>query len=201
MLKIGITGNMGSGKSTVCQFFERLGISVFHADDQAKSLYNHPEIQAEMIKKFGEEVYENGSINKQKLAAIIFNNAAALHFVNNLIHPAVQRQFEKWLCKLEKSPYVLYEAAILFETGRHTYFDKIILIKAPVSLKIKRIKQRDGLNHQQIIQRLNYQWPDKSKTALADFIINNNEKHELLPQVENIHENLLLLSKQFHSTL
>jgi len=191
MLKIGITGNIGSGKTTVCQLFKNFGVPVFQADTVARSLYYLPEIRNAIIQNFGENIYTGEKLNTAELASIIFNDPDALKTVNQLIHPAVQEQFTKWCNQQHYSPYVLYEAAIIFESGRQGHFDRIIVVKAPIAIRIQRIKLRDGLSVKQIRQRMQHQWTEKAKTGLADFIINNNGKQELLSQVERIHKQLL----------
>jgi dephospho-CoA kinase len=185
MLTIGITGGIGSGKSTVCRVFRVLGAPVFQADLVARKLQDEdPEIRDRLIELFGPEIYpENGLLNRKKLAEIIFNNQLLLEKVNNLIHPAVHREFKKWKEQMFKFPYLLYEAAILFETGNFRSFDYTILVVADQKERIERVMKRDNLSAEAILQRMNNQMKDADKIILADFIIENNDNQLIIPQV------------------
>lgn len=185
MLTIGITGGIGSGKSTVCRIFRVLGAPVFQADLVARKLQDEdPEIRGRLMELFDPEIYtENGLLNRKKLAEIIFNNHLLLEEVNKLIHPAVHREFKKWKEQMFKFPYVLYEAAILFETGNFRSFDYTILVVADQQERIERVMKRDNLSSEAILQRMNNQMKDAEKIILADFIIENNDNQLIMPQV------------------
>jgi len=194
MITVGLTGGIGSGKSTVAKVFEKLGIHVFYADEEAKEILrsNH-QIKEKLISIFGNQLYKDGILDRKFLAAQIFKDKNALERVNNIVHPAVIARFLEW-CSAQKAPYVLQEAAILFETGGYKRFDKNILITAPKELRIARIKQRDNASEEEIVQRMKNQWEESHKLPLADFVILNDESEMLLPQILGIHENLLQIA-------
>lgn len=185
MLTIGITGGIGSGKSTVCKVFGVLGIPVFQADVVARKLQNEdPQIKKSLIELFGTEIYSgDGMLNRKKLAKIIFNNRLLLEKVNNLIHPAVRLEFEHWQAKQHKVPYVLYEAAILFETGSSRNFDYTILVVTDEKERIERVMKRDHITYEAILQRMQNQMKDTEKRRLADFVLENNDDQMIIPQV------------------
>jgi dephospho-CoA kinase len=187
---VGITGGMGSGKSIACKIFRLLDVPVFEADGIAKELLdNHPEIRNELTSLFGESIYLSGQgANRKKLASLIFHDPVALMKVNNIIHPRVREAFIHWT-RQQKAPYVLHEAAILFESGFYKMMDRNILIRADKELRIQRIMKRDGLSREQIKARMDQQWPDEKKAQLADYILVNN--HELLlPEILRIHKKI-----------
>jgi dephospho-CoA kinase len=191
MITVGLTGGLGSGKTTVAKVFQTLGIPVFYADDEAKELTNaSPEIRQGLLSTFGPELYASGSLNKVLLASIIFNNPDALARVNRLIHPAVQQAFAAWAAR-QHSVYVVQEAAILFETGGYKNFDKMVLVTAPQELRITRVIQRSGWSREEALQRMANQWDENQKIPLADFVILNDGSQPLLPQILAIHENLI----------
>ncbi len=191
MIKVGLTGGMGSGKSTVAQVFSSLGIPVFYADDEAKKLLDEsPKIREKITALFGAEMYADAKLNRKLLASHIFNDKSAIEKVNNIVHPAVAASFEVW-STAQKAFYVLQEAAILFETGGYKRFDKNILVTAPQSVRVNRIIERDKLPEAQIIARMQNQWDENHKIPLADFVILNDGSAMLLPQILRIHEDLL----------
>ena len=160
MLKVGITGGIGSGKTLVCTIFAALGVPVYHADTQAKLLMNTDhELKASIEKYFGNDIYRNGTIDRRKLAEIIFNDKKALEKINSLVHPAVARDFESWSA-LQTSPYVLEEAAIIFESDIAHRFDKVILVTAPENLRIERVCARDNVTPEIVRKRMKNQWTD-----------------------------------------
>ncbi len=192
MIRVGITGNIGSGKTLSSMVFNKLGIPVFEADQQAKALYMEQEVKAKMSVRFGDQIYfSNGQLNKKKLADILFSDPNAVSFVNNLIHPAVRQKFSSWVDQQTNCPYILYEAAILFETGYYKQLDYNILVVAPAEIRIKRVMERDHVGLDAVKKRMQYQWSDEQKTELADFIIKNDDENLLIPQVLTIHRNLL----------
>ena len=195
MLKIGITGGIGSGKSTVAKVFEVLDIPVYYADDAAKRLMNEDEQLKEKIQlQFGNEVYKNGQLDKKHLANIVFKSPQQLALLNALVHPATLRDAERWMQK-QSTAYAIKEAALIFESGAHEHLDYVIGVTAPAPLRILRTMQRDGITREEVIARLDKQMDDTIKMKLCDFVINNDEQEMLLPQILSLHEKLLTLSK------
>jgi len=195
MLKVGITGGIGSGKSTVCRVFSVLGIPVFNADIEAGRLQNEdPQIGTELIGIFGPEIYSaEGLLDRKKLASIVFNNSELLDKLNSIIHPAVHREFEKWSTRNSNFPYVIYEAAILFETGSFRNFDFTILVVADEQERIERVSKRNHSRPEDVLQRMNHQLKDKEKIKMADFLIENNDNQLIIPQILKLDQ--LLKSK------
>ncbi len=185
MLTIGITGGIGSGKSTVCRVFKTLGIPIFQADIVAKQLQNEdPQIRKGLMSLFGTKIYTNdGLLDRRKLANLIFNNKENLLQVNNLIHPVVRNEFELWKKHKTEYPYILYEAAILFETGNFRSFDYTIVVVADEGQRIERVMKRDQVTHEAILQRMSNQMKDAEKVKLADFIIENNDNQLIIPEI------------------
>ncbi len=183
-LKIGITGGIGSGKSTVCRVFKIIGIPIFEADQVAKQLLQtRSEIKEGLIHLFGKEVYsEDGTIDRKKLASIIFNDDVQLRKMNALVHPVVRNEFQQWV-KQQNSPYVIHEAAILFESGFYKMMDFTILVSAPEEERIQRVMQRDGVSEKQVKERLAKQWTDAERRKLADKEIINDNKNPVIPEI------------------
>lgn len=193
MLKIGLTGGIGSGKTTVAKVFEKLGVPVFYADLEAKKCMQSDVCLIKQLKaNFSNDIYVDNKLQKDRLASIIFNDYSALHTINRLVHPAVHRVFEAW-CEIQTASYVLKEAAILFESGSDKELDKIICVSAPDDLRKQRVIQRDSVKESQVIDRMSKQWEQNRKIELAHFHIVNDEKQLLIPQVLEIHS---LLSKE-----
>lgn len=191
MLKIGITGGIGSGKSTACKVFEILGIPVFYADDVAKKIMViDPLLKSQIKETFGKESYLNeGTVNRKYLAQIVFNNEQELQKLNKLVHPAVFRAFDNWALGLtSKAPYLVKEAALLFESGSYKMCDQNILVTAPLEVKINRVMQRDHVNREEVVARMSKQWTDEEKIKFANFIIYNDEQHSVISQVLELHE-------------
>ncbi|MCK3684262.1 dephospho-CoA kinase [Maribellus sp. YY47] len=190
-LKVGITGGIGSGKSTICKVFEKLGAPVFEADPVAKRLIDtDPEIRQGLIDLFGPDIYtEKESVDRKKLAEKIFNDEIQLAKVNALVHPAVRAEFLKW-AESQDVPYVVHEAAILFESGFYQMMDYTILVTAPEEDRIKRVTMRDGSSREQVIERMNKQWADDEKRKLASIEIKNDNRELILPQIVNIDKQL-----------
>ena len=195
MLKAGITGGIGSGKTTVCKMFEKLGMPVYYADDQAKYLMQHEHFLIDQLKKnFGEDVYVNGKLDRKLLAGKVFNDPARLALLNSLVHPAVFRDTERWMeeQKEKKVPYVLKEAALLVETGSYKALDKLIVVTAPLDTRVQRVSERDKTNEEEIMARVKNQLPEEEKVKLADFVITNTGSlEELEQQVLKIHEQMI----------
>ncbi|MFW5687554.1 MAG: dephospho-CoA kinase [Bacteroidota bacterium] len=192
MLRIAVTGNIGSGKSVVCRVFQNLGIPVFYADKEAKQLYNDPDVLQQMTDRFGEKILNNNKqLDTKALAAIIFNNREDLDFVNHIIHPRVFSLFEKWVEGLDSSiPYCIQEAALTFESGSQHRFSKIIVVHAPEEILLQRTMKRDNTTLQQARQRLSNQAGQQWKMDQADFLIQNDGTTPILPQILQIHNKL-----------
>lgn len=187
-LKVAITGNIGSGKTTVTKLFAELQIPVFYADTVAKSCYNQAEVHERMVSRFGNEIYDsNNNISASLLSSLIFTDTDAMAFVERLIHPLVQKSYKQWLENHTQAPYTLYEAAILFEKKREHDFDKVIYVYAPEALRIERVIARDKTDRHLLKKRMDRQWGDEKKMGLADFIIYNEDLQTLPEQVKNIH--------------
>lgn len=195
MLRVGITGGIGSGKTTVCRIFETLGISIFDADFSAKRLMQENSIlKTELIASFGKDVFMlDGQLDRKYLAQLVFNNEAELNRLNKMVHPFVMRDYQDWLLQIPAAPYSIREAAILLESGTYKDLDIIILVDAPEELRIKYVIQRDKRSEEEIKSIISRQWPMEKKRKFASFIIQNNEKQLLIPQVLHLHE--LLKSK------
>ena len=195
VLKIGITGGIGSGKTTVCKMFEQLGVPVYYADDRAKYLMQHEHHLIDELKRnFGTEVYTDGQLNRKVLAEKVFNDKAKLVLLNSLVHPAVYHDTEVWMeeQKAKKAIYVLKEAALLVETGLYKQLDKLIVVTAPLDIRIQRVTQRDSSEITDVMNRINNQLPEADKIKLASFVIQNDRDLEhLKTQVLAIHQVLI----------
>ncbi len=187
---IGVTGGIGSGKTTLVQYFESLGIPVFIADDEAKKVMQLPQVISQIKSIFGETVFENEQLNRQQLAAIVFSNSEKLHQLNAIIHPVVQTQFKLWLDQHILAPYVVYEAAILFESGSYKICDYTITITASLEDRITRVMQRDSVSREQVLQRINAQWTDVQRIAKSDFVIDNTDTKIAKQEIDKILKNL-----------
>lgn len=196
MLKIGLTGGIGSGKSTVAKIFETLGIPVYYADAEAKRLMNSSETLKKVIRQnFGEATYENDQLNRKYLAGIVFNDPEKLELLNALIHPVTINDAEQWM-QQQSAPYSIKEAALLFESGATENLDFIVGVYAPQALRIKRVMKRDGLTADEIMKRINRQVNEEMKMKLCDFVITNNEQELLIPQVLKLHQHFSGLSNK-----
>ena len=193
MLKVGITGGIGSGKTTVCKIFEMLGIPVFYADTVSRNLVQqNPEVIAAIKTSFGNGIYQDALLNTKALAKIVFNDPEKLRKLNSIVHPSVFRMFNEWIAKHTGYAYVLKEAALIFETNAHLTLDAVIVVTAPDSMRIKRVMQRDGAPEADVQQRMKQQMPEAEKRKQATFIIHNDESELLIPQILAIHKKLLL---------
>ena len=189
MIKVGITGGIGSGKSIVCEVFRKLGISIYNADTKAKIITNEDaDIRKQLTAKFGDPIFKNNKLDRSLLAEIIFKDKLALEFVNSVIHPAVKLDFHNWCKQHETETYVIEEAALFFESGGYNEMDQMITVYAPEALRIKRVKLRDSLSTEQIQDRMNNQCPDKEKLQRSNFVIYNDEKQSIVEQVLKLHE-------------
>lgn len=193
MLKIGITGGIGSGKSTVAKVIETLSYPVFYADNEAKNILDsNPIVMKKLIEHFGGGIYRESKIDRKKLAELVFNNKENIEIVNNIVHPEVRNQFKKWAERQNKA-LVFNEAAILFETGTYKQYDKNIIVVADQSTRIERVLKRDNISRDEVIKRINNQWKDEVKIPLADYIVKNDNQKPILIQIENIIQDLIMI--------
>jgi dephospho-CoA kinase len=196
MSKVGVTGGIGSGKTLICNVFSKLGIPVFNADNEAKIILNTDKDVISTIKElFGNDIYINNSIDRKKLAEIIFNNEEALTKINSLVHPKVRLAFKKWCLQFSNLPYVIQEAAILFESEAYKELDYTITVHASEATRVKRVMQRDGVIEEKIKERIKNQMSDEERLKLADYVINNDEDTMVLPQILDIHQKLIKRNK------
>ncbi|HEY4935559.1 MAG TPA: dephospho-CoA kinase [Puia sp.] len=191
MLKIGLTGGIGSGKTTVAQIFEVLAIPVYYADQAAKDLMNRdPELKKQIIAVFGAEVYKEGMLDRSYLGELVFANTEKLALLNSFVHPVTFRDAASWM-QNQKTPYAIKEAALIFEAGLENFFDYIIGVTAPESLRLERVRKRDQTSAENVLQRMQQQMDEGEKISRCDYVIMNDGKQALLPQVLEIHKTLL----------
>lgn len=195
MLKIGITGGIGSGKSTISRIFELLGVPVYYADDRAKDIMvRDPELAAQVKHHFGEEMYDaEGALNRKLLGNIVFNDKDKLALLNSLVHPATIRDSDNWALQ-QHTPYVLKEAALLFETESFHHLDKVIAVFAPQPLRVHRVMKRDNVTRNEVLARIYKQIDETIKMKLSDYVIYNDEQHMVIPQVLALHKQFLELA-------
>ena len=192
-LRIGLTGGIGSGKSTVAKVFEVLGIPVFYADTVAREIMNtDAALQQQLVDAFGLQTYVNGVVNRQYLSSVVFADSSKLERLNAIVHPATIAAAEHWFAA-QTTPYVIKEAALLFESGSSAGLDYIMGVLAPQEVRILRTMKRDNITQEQVIQRINKQMDESIKMKLCDFVLLNDEQQLLLPQVIKLHEKLLAL--------
>lgn len=191
MIRVGLTGGIGSGKSTVARVFEVLGIPVYYADEATRQLMNTDEaLKKEIINHFGEESYSNGQLNRPYIASIVFNNKEKLELLNALTHPATIRHANEWM-QQQTTPYVIKEAALIFESGSAENLDYVIGVSAPKNIRIKRVMERDHISAEEVQKRMDRQLSEDMKMKLCDFVLVNNDTDLLTPQVLALHEQLL----------
>ena len=191
ILKVGLTGGIGSGKSTVAKVFEVLGIPVYYADDAAKKLMNEDVALKELlVNEFGNAIYSNGKLNRPHLSSLVFNNPKKLEALNAIVHPATIADADKWM-QQQTAPYAIKEAALIFESHANNYLDKVIGVYAPAPLRIQRVMLRDKMSEEAILARINKQMDEDKKMQLCDFVITNNTLDLIIPQVLTIHQSLL----------
>ena len=193
MIQIAITGNMGCGKTIICQMMENEDIPVYYSDSRAKQLMNQNESLMRSIKdRFGEESYHDGLLNRKWIASIVFDDATALNDLNNLVHPVVQKDYLNWVSQQTKD-IVAYESAILIEHGNQGNFDVVILVQCPKNIRFERIQKRDGLTMDQVQARSRFQWPDEEKIKYADYLIENIALEQAKQQLNSV---IVSISKQ-----
>lgn len=190
MLRIGLTGGIGSGKSTVAKIFEVLGIPVYYADDAARRLMNEDEaLKKKLREHFGNETYTNGSLNRPYLSSIVFNDPVKLELLNSIVHPATIEDATNWM-KQQNAPYTIKEAALIFESGSQQGLDKVIGVYTPAPLRILRAMKRDNISREDVLARMNKQIDEEIKMRLCDYVIKNDEQEMLIPQVLELHRKL-----------
>ena len=191
MLKIGLTGGIGSGKSTVAKVFQTLGIPIYYADKAAKEIMNTNEaLKQQIIHHFGEDIYENKVLNRILLAQKVFNNPSQLNLLNSLVHPPTIKAAEDWFAQ-QKAPYCIKEAALIFESGSQQNLDFVIGVYTPTTLRLQRVMQRDKTTKEEVQQRMDKQIDETIKMRLCDFVVTNNEQELLIPQVMALHEKFI----------
>lgn len=199
MLKVGLTGGIGSGKSTVARIFESLGIPVYYADIEARRITNeNRQVKAAIIERFGEEAYQNNMLNRVWMADKVFKDTYLLDCLNAIIHPAVINDAETWM-QAQTAPYVIKEAALLFESGSAASLHKVIGVTAPVEIRISRVMAREHITRDAVLARMKNQIQEPIKMKLCDYVIHNNDQQSLIEQVLQLHSTLLHLSKPFKS--
>jgi len=191
MMIVGLTGGIGSGKSTVAQFFESFDVPVYNSDIEAKALMvNSKRIKKSLIDLLGKKAYKGKKLNKKYIADKIFNDQRLLEKINSIVHPAVRKHFLKW-SKKQDAPYVIQETALLFENLSAEFYDQIILVTAPENIRVERVVKRDDSTKKEVLSRLEKQLPDAKKIPLADYIIENIKLEETRQKVEQVHQALL----------
>ncbi len=183
MIKVGLTGGIGSGKTTVAKVFETIGIPVYYADDRTKHLMNTDEVlKTSIIQNFGNDTYKDGELDRKYLAAIVFNNKEKLELLNSLTHPITIRDADEWM-KQQTTPYTIKEAALLFESGAAEQLDYIIGVYAPQHIRVQRVVRRDNLPVEDVMKRISRQIDEETKMKLCNFVITNNDQQLVIPQV------------------
>lgn len=192
MYQLGLTGGIGSGKTLVCSILEKLGVPVYYADSAARRLMNSDEeLSKNIVGVFGAEVYNGASLNRDLLARKVFGNQEMLAKLNAMVHPAVRKDYSGWVESQKGAPYVVEEAAILFESGADGLLDGSVLVYAPEALRIQRVMKRDGVDEKSVRSRMMHQMDEDKKKKRADHVIYNDEKEMLLPQVIALHNKIL----------
>ena len=190
-MKLGITGGIGSGKTSVCRVFNILGIPVFSADPEAQRIMNSDKGVIDGINRIaGKNLYPDGALDRRELASLIFNDPESLRKVNSLVHPVVFDNFIRW-SEDQKTPYVIMEAAILFESGASNLVDRVATVYAPVEERIARVARRNQLTREQVLERIRNQMDDETRMQMSDYKINNSENEMIIPVILQIHEDLL----------
>ncbi|SHG19476.1 dephospho-CoA kinase [Flavobacterium micromati] len=183
---IGLTGGIGSGKTTIANYFHAFGIPIYIADDEAKKLMDSNELKNAVQNTFGKAIMENGIMSREKLAKIVFDNPEDLEKLNAIVHPAVKSHFKKWLSQHKAAAYIIYEAAILFESGSFKNCDYIVTVTAPIETRIERVIKRDNSSREKILKRMDAQWTDTQRISKSDFIIQNLNTEEAKQEIKKI---------------
>jgi len=189
MIKVGITGGIGTGKSLICQVFSKLGVPVYFADIVARKLtLSDPEIRKELILLMGRDIYTGNQLNRTEMTQRIFNDPALLKQVEQIIHPRVFEHFKEWCIYHANYPYIIQESAILFESEAYLLFDRFVAVSAPMKLRISRVIKRKGMTMEMIRSIMRHQSPEEDKIKRAHYVLVNDEKRMLLPQILSLHQ-------------
>ncbi len=190
---IGLTGGIGSGKTTIANLFKSRGIPVYIADEEAKKILDKPQTAAAIASAFGDEMLVGEKVDRQKLAAVVFNDPDKLKQLNDIVHPAVRTDFERWVKKNADQPIVVKEAAILFESGTNVDCDAVITVTAPLEIRIRRVMKRDNVPREAVLNRIENQWDEARKASMSDYVIENTDRqtaarqfNEILKKLQNI---------------
>jgi len=196
VLRVGLTGGIGSGKSTIAQIFEVLGIPVYYADISAKKLMNeNADLRSSITNIFGEQAYTNNILDRKYISSIVFSDPAKLQQLNALVHPATKKDGEAWMQE-QTSPYAIHEAALIFEAKVSDRLDLVIGVSSPIELRIKRAMERDKVSREEVLKRMEQQLDEEAKMSKCNFVLINDELQLLIPQVLELHKKLIGLSKQ-----
>ena len=196
VLRVGLTGGIGSGKSTIAQIFEVLGIPVYYADVAAKRLMNeNAELRSAVTTIFGEQAYANKILDRKYISSIVFSDPAKLELLNAIVHPATKKDGEAWMQE-QTSPYAIHEAALIFEAKVSERLDHVIGVSSPVELRIKRAMERDQVSREEVLERMEQQLDEDIKMSKCDYVLINDEQQLLIPQVLSLHEKLIILSNK-----
>ena len=192
MFIVGLTGGIGSGKTLICNIFELFGVPVFYADLEARILMDEdPAIRRNLIHHFGKDIYIGGSLDRKKLASIVFHDKNSLKYLNSIIHPAVRKKFDRWIEDNAGYKYLIEEAAILLESGEHNRFDLVVTVLSPVDLRISRVIERDHVTKDDVVERIKNQISDEERNKIADVVIVNDGTKLVIPQVLQIHNRVV----------
>src|ERR1700741_986066 len=190
VLRVGLTGGIGSGKSTVAQIFEVLGIPVYYADISAKKLMNEDaELRSAITNIFGKEAYANSILDRKYISSIVFSDPTKLEILNSIVHPATKKDSEAWM-QQQTGPYAIHEAALIFEAKVSDRLDYVVGVSSPLELRIKRAVERDNVSREEVLKRMDQQLDEALKMSKCDFVLINDEQQLLIPQVLDIHEKL-----------
>lgn len=195
MIKVGLTGGIGSGKTYIANFFSKLGIPVYNSDDRGKYLMeNNLQVKEKLINAFGTESFNSEGLNRQYLSQLVFNDKAKLNVINNIVHPAVKIDFDNWLQHNINNNYIIKEAAILIESGAYKSLDYLIVISAPTPIRINRVMKRDNMSKTEVEKRIANQMSDKERISFADFVINNDGTMLVKNQIQEINNKIQSIS-------
>lgn len=183
---IGLTGGIGSGKTTIANYFKTADVPVYIADDEARKIMQSEEIIDAIRKTFGDTIFDDAILNREKLSQIVFGEPDKLKLLNAIIHPAVKKHFQNWVLNHKNAPFVIYEAAILFESGSYKNCDLIITVTAPIELRIQRVIKRDHTTREQVLKRINLQWNDDERTDKSDFVVENVHPKTTKTEIDKI---------------
>lgn len=197
MTSVGVTGGIGCGKSVVCNIFHRLGIPVYQADEAGRRILTGDEqVKSGIRRELGDAVFDpNGDLSRTRVAELVFKDKALLDALNAIVHPAVAKDFGRWVQQHKQAPYIVKEAAILFESGTYKDLDVLVTVTAPLELRINRVMKRDGVSRENVEHRMRNQWSDEEKIKRSHFVIYNDEEQLLIPQVLSVHGALLKKKK------